>query len=158
MATDWFQIVRRDGAQAIATLRGLDDINVRGDDGGNLLHAAIAYSNTDAALELIRRGIDVNAQDSKGKTPLHYSCDYQNAAIAESILEHGGDVEITDEHGNTPLWSAVFNARGMYAVVEVLICKGAGKVAGEKNKHGRSPIDFASQIGDEHLLGLMSAE
>lgn len=49
MATDWFQIVRRDGAQAIATLRGLDDINVRGDDGGNLLHAAIAYSNTDAA-------------------------------------------------------------------------------------------------------------
>jgi ankyrin repeat protein len=148
--------VRRDGRDALSVLRELSDVNIRNADDENLLHVAIAYSNNDAAVELIHQGVDVNAQDRTGRTPLHYAGAYQNAMVARQILEHGGDLEILDEHGNSPLWTAVFNAKGNYDVVNVLIERGAAKTAYLKNKHGRSPIDFAAQIGDTVLLDSMS--
>lgn len=153
---DYFQAVRRDGRDAVSVLKALSDVNIRNDDGENLLHVAIVYSNHDAAVELIQRGIDVNAQDRMGRTPLHYAAAHQSAVAARQILDHGGDFAITDEHGNTPLWTAVFNARGNYDVVVALIDRGATKVAQVKNKHGRSPIDFATQIGDAELVRLLS--
>lgn len=153
--TDFFQAVRRDGPGALSLLEGLDDVNIRNKDDENLLHVAVAFANVDAAVELIKRGIDVNAANRKGATPLHYACVHQNATIAQQILDHGGDFEVVDEHGNTPLWTAVFNARGKYDVVNVLLAKGAAKTAHHKNKHGRSPIDFATQIGDTRLVKLM---
>ncbi|RCS44191.1 ankyrin repeat domain-containing protein [Bremerella cremea] len=152
---DFFQAVRRDGHGALSSLNELDDVNIRNDDGENLLHVAIAYSNVDAAVDLIQRGVDVNAQDRKGATPLHYAGAHQNAMVAQQILDHGGDFGVVDEHGNTPLWTAVFNARGKYDVVNVLLAKGAAKTAHQKNRHGRSPIDFATQIGDTELVKLM---
>lgn len=152
---DFFQAVRRDGHGSLSSLRGLGDVNIRNENGENLLHVAIAWSNVDAAVELIRRGVDINAQDRKGATPLHYVGAHQNAMVAEEILDHGGDFKIVDEHGNTPLWTAVFNARGNYDVVNVLLAKGASKTAHQKNRHGRSPIDFAAQIGDTELVKLM---
>ncbi|WP_165441783.1 ankyrin repeat domain-containing protein [Rubinisphaera italica] len=152
---DFFQNVRFDGYEALSALKKLDDVNIRNDDGENLLHVAIAYANTDVAVELIQRGIDVNAQDRKGSTPLHVACAYQNAMVAQQILDHCGDIVIVDEHGNTPLWTAVFNARGKFDVVDVLLAKGAAKTAHQKNKYGRSPIDFAKQIGDTDLVKLI---
>lgn len=152
---DLFQAVRRDGHAALSSLKELEDVNIRNEDGENLLHVAIAYSNVDAAVELIQRGVDVNARDRNGATPLHYAGAHQNAMLAQQILDFGGDFQIVDEHGNTPLWTAVFNARGNYDVVNVLLAKGAAKTAHQKNRHGRSPIDFASQIGDAELVKLM---
>lgn len=149
---DFFQLVRRYEPNSLSSLRTLENINIRNDSGENLLHAAIAYSNLNAASDLIQRGIDVNAKNLKGATPLHYAGVYQIAAIAQLILDHGGNFEIADEHGNTPLWTAVFNARGKYDVVDVLLTKGARTIARLKNKHGRSPIDFAKQIGDTELV------
>lgn len=155
MTTDYFQTVRRDGAAAVNILSSLDDINVRNEDGQNLLHHAIAYGNDAATSELLRRGIDVNTQDSKGQTPLHYAAAYGNAEVASEILKRGGDLTIVDSHGNTAIWTAVFNARGRYAVLEELVRHGGDRVAMLKNKHGRSPIDFATQINDVNLLRLL---
>lgn len=152
---DFFQAVRRDGREALSLLTKLDDVNIRNNNGENLLHVAIAYTNVDAAVELIQRGVDVNAQDRKGATPLHYAGAHHNVVVAQQILDHGGDFEIVDQHGNTPLWTAVFNARGKYDVVNVLLAKGAARTAHQKNKHGRSPIDFATQIGDTELVKQM---
>ncbi len=148
----FFKLCDEMGKKLCRRLKKLDDVNIRNGDGENLLHVAIAYSNVDAAVELIRRGVDVNAQDRKGATSLHYAGVHQGAMVAQQILDHGGDFEIMDEHGNTPLWTAVFNARGIYDVVYVLLAKKKKKTAQQKNKHGRSPIDFATQIGDTELV------
>ena len=78
-----------------------------------------------------------------------------NSAMAEKILDGGGDLNVIDSDGNTPVWTAVFNARAKYGMVETLARLGAAKVADQKNKHGRSPSDFASQIGDKTILGLL---
>lgn len=156
MDVDIFQSVRRDGNTVIPLLGELSNINITNEVGQNLLHMAAAYQNLDAAAELIRLGINVNAQDSSGQTPLHYAAAHQDTDVADVILLNGGDFGIVDEHGNTPLWTAVFNARGKYAVVESLLRSGASQVANRINKNGRSPIDFAKQIADSHLVKLIA--
>ena len=158
MTKDVFQSVRRDGRDALLALRELDDLNVRNRSGENLLHVAIAYSNDDAVLELIQRGIDVDAQDQAGMTPLHFAAAHSNTIAVQAILDHSGDFEVVDKHGNTPLWTAVFNAKGKYKIVEILIEHGAARVAHRKNKHERSPIDLATQFGDSALLQLISRD
>lgn len=152
---DWFQIVRRDGPAAISKVQSIPDLNVRNDAEENLLHVAIAYSNIDCAIALVRMGIDVNAQNAMGMSPLHYAACYQHPAIAKVILEHGGQIGIIDEHGNTALWTAVFNAKGNYETVKVLVDQHARQFSDLKNKYGRSPLDFAKQIGDAYLVDLI---
>ncbi len=154
--TDVFQSVRRDKGGAVAMLRELSDINVRHDGGENLLHTAIAYGNMAAVNELLAMGIDLNAQDHKGMTPLHYAAAHNNPAAVELILDHGGRADVTDRHGNSALWTAVVNARGHYEVVAALVERGAVRLADTKNIHGRSPMDFALQIGDVSLQELLS--
>jgi ankyrin repeat protein len=105
----------------------------------------------------MRRHVDVNAQTTTGSTPLHYAAAHSNTNAARLILSHGGDVTIADKHGNTPLWTAVFNARGKYELVELLLQHGAAQVATRKNLHGKSPLDFATQIGDAHLMQLLQS-
>lgn len=156
MHTDYFQIVRCDGTRAVSELSSVENINMLNGDRRNLLHEAIAYANWAAAAEVIRLGINVNAQDSEGKTPLHFAALSGNVEIAERILEQNGDFSIPDSHGNSPVWTAVFNARGNYSVIELLARHGAARVAAMKNKHGRSPIDFAIQIGDNYLQELLT--
>ena len=155
MATDYFQAVRRSGPAAAAILAAAPDINLRHDDGQNLLHHAIAYRNRPAALYLIEHGIDVNAQDDNGGTPLHVAAEYHDFDVARQILERAGDLSIVDSHGNTAVWTAAFNARGKYAMVQMFVEFGGAKFGALKNKHGHSPIDFARQISDEQLVRLL---
>jgi ankyrin repeat protein len=156
--SDWFQLVRRGGAAAVPALAKLPDVNIRNSDEENLLHAAIAYSNTECALELVRLGIDVNAQNVKGLTPLHYAAAHKNAVVARKLLERGADPGIVDEHGNSALWTAVASAKGEYEVAKILIEAGGRKLCDQKNNHGRSPLDFARQIRDAHLVELIAGE
>jgi ankyrin repeat protein len=155
MEIDYFQVVRRDGPAAIPMLSAIADINLRNADGENLLHTAIAYGNHAAAIALIQRGIDVNAQDRRGQTPLHYAAALGDAEVARAILENAGDLAIVDSHANSAMWTATFCAKGTYTLVELLVQFGGGRAAALKNRHGRSAIDFARQIGDEKLLKLL---
>ena len=155
MPTDLFQAVRRDGASAVTALANTHDINLKNDDEQNFLHVAIVYGNQSVIGHLLISGIDVNSPDSKGQTPLHYAAAYQNADAAEQIFSSGGDIALLDTHGNTALWTAVFNARGKYRVVEVFLQHGGRQLAGVRNNHGKSPLDFARQIGDKTLLTML---
>ena len=156
MTFDYFQAVRRNGAAAIESLSALDDINLKNQGGENLLHEAIAYGNGEVAHWLIDRGIDVNSQNADGQSPLHYAGSYQNLTITSRILSSGGKLEIVDKHGNTPLWSAVFSSKGDYKVVDAMLQSGGTSVANWNNKAGRSPLDFARQIGDQTLMEKLS--
>jgi uncharacterized protein len=158
MSTDPFQAIRLKEANLREMLDSLPDIDIVDQDGRNLLHEAIAWKNVEAGLELIARGINVNARDKDGFTPLHFASIHQNAAIARAILSNGGDPSITNRHGNTPLWDAVQNARGNYETVRVFAEFGCAEIARQKNRYGRSPLDFANQIGDATLAAIISSD
>jgi ankyrin repeat protein len=128
----------------------IDDINQVNDFGQNLLHAAVASNNHHVADVLLSKNININQQDYEGLTPLHYAATYSNARMAEKVIKAGGDLKIVDQNGNSPLWAGVFNAKGDYGVVDLLIRNSADPH--QKNKHGLSPLDFAKRTGDPALV------
>jgi ankyrin repeat protein len=151
--TDLFQLIR--AGDKVKLLDALDraDVNQVNEFGQSLLHEAIASGSTAIGFEMIRRKIDVNTQDSKGQTPLHYAALYGALELAKEILRNGCDLKILDIHGNSPLWTATFNARGNYGMVELLLEYGADP--NHRNRHGRSPLDLARQINDHALILLL---
>jgi ankyrin repeat protein len=60
---------------------------------------------------------------------------------------------LEDIYGNQALWTAVFNAKGNYTVVEAFL-KFKQDVE-HKNKYGKSPLDFAKQITDQFLIKIL---
>jgi ankyrin repeat protein len=117
-----------------------------------LLHAAIA-GKVDVLSWLIEHGADINHQDRNGLSALHYAVQKKHMDAVGALLTNGAVVESKDAHGNTPLWRATFDARGHYEPVQILIHYGANPHS--KNKSDRSPLDFAEQIGDEHLIEVL---
>jgi ankyrin repeat protein len=79
---------------------------------------------------------------------------YEATECARVLLANGARVDVEDEHGNQPLWTAVFEARGDYGVVAVLMEHDADP--DHVNRHGGSPRMFASKIEDPQLLALLS--
>ncbi len=152
---DIFQAIRRNEPISVAVLEDLPDINVKNVDGQGLLHTAIAYGNHSLIAPLMKTGIDVNATDRNGQTPLHFAAAHKDLIAAEQLLCGGGEVAIEDKHGNTALWTAVFNARGKYDVVGVFMRYGGQRLSRKKNRHGKSPLDFARQIGDSQLAVML---
>lgn len=150
---DIFQMVRCDSRDDILRAIGSIDINILNEDKENLLHEAIAH-NPEIALELIERNINVNQQTKNNAAPLHYAAHHNQLEIARKIIEKGGDINLTDKHGNNPLWYAVFFAKGHYDLVKLLMKHGADPH--NKNKAGRSALDFAKQIDDKVLIDLLS--
>lgn len=119
----------------------------------NLLQEAIAACKNDIAKDLIDRNININHKDSNGQVPLHYCAQYFNIEIAGLLLNKNADINIEDIYGNGPLWTAVFNARGDYRIVELFIKYNANIY--HLNKAKRSPLDFAKQIDDLDMINIL---
>lgn len=150
-----FAVVRRDSVETFVDKLKTVDPTVTTSDGRSMLHVAIAFRRTQHAERLILGGVNVNAKDKDGQTPLHYAAIHGLLEIVRLLVDHNGDQSICDKYGNTPLWYATFNARGHYDLVR--LCVQAGGVADHQNKSGRSPTDFAKQIGDIKLQGVLAA-
>jgi len=134
-----------------------NDINKKSNMGSSLLHHAIAGRNYDIADFLLRNGIEVNLTNTDGQTPLHYISKFSDITIARAILEKGGDINIRDKYGNNALWTAVFHCKGKYYDIVELFMQDKPDVL-TKNKAGRSPLDFAMQIGNSRLIALLQPE
>lgn len=151
---DIFQIVRhKEFGSYVDNINGID-VNIRDVDGQSLLHEAVAYGSNLIGHDLLKREIDLNHQDNNGQTALHYAAVHGNFILAKDIVEFGGDPNIKDKYGNNALWTAVFNAKGKYDIVELYV--EAGGIADSKNKSNRSPLDFAMQIKDDRLVDILT--
>ncbi len=150
---DLFQAIRIDDKEMFLSAINEADVTQKNEFGQNLLHEAVNNNRAMMGNVLISKGVDVNHPDNKGQTPLHYAALHRTIVLAEKIVENGGKLNIADDYGNEPLWTAVFNARGQYDIVEMYVKKGADVY--HKNNSKRSPLDFASQIKDENLIEIL---
>ena len=132
----------------------IKSINEKDEYDSELLDYAIEGEKTDTALFLIENGIDVNLVDEDKQTALHYVCNYPNIEVAKSILDHGGNINKRDKYGNNALWTAVFNCKGRYYEMVELFMKYNPDVT-TKNNAGRSPLDFAIQVGNDKLIKML---
>lgn len=153
---DIFESIRKNDERFPQLLEKCKDINIKDEDGQSLIHVAAANGNLHAARQLSSAGIDVNSVDSDGNTPLHYAAEYQNVSMADILLNAGGKLSIKDKHGNTPVWTAVFNARGNYSLVELFMRFDGFHYVDLKNMYGKSPVDFARQIGDTRMIQILT--
>lgn len=151
---DIFTIVQYGNLETFIKKFSQSDINKKSEIGSGLLHYAIVGENYDIALFLLQKGIDVNMTNSDGQTPLHLISFYPNLEVAKKILEKGGSINIRDKYGNNALWSAVFNCKGKnYEIVDLFMQYNPDTTT--KNKAGRSPLDFAKQVGNEKLINML---
>jgi len=132
----------------------LEDINKKDEYGSDLLSESIVGENFDISLFLLNNGINVNWIDEVGNTLLHLICEHPNIDIASEILNQGADINIRNKYGNNALWTAVFNCNGKYYdMVELFMQYNPDTKT--KNNAGRSPLDFAKQVGNNKLIEIL---
>ena len=96
-----------------------------------------------------------NKDSKKGRTPLHYCALTNDVRTAKKLIDKGVKIDALDNFGNTPLWRAVFESKGRkYEIIEFLVKTGANPNV--KNDSGISPIDFATKVGNENLMKILS--
>jgi ankyrin repeat protein len=140
-------------AEAIALIEQTDVNILDGDAMTPLMHAVLEGKQQIVAW-LLSNGADINHQDRNGWSALHCAIQEKQVGLARSLLDHGASVDLKDSYGNTPLWKAVFDSRGEYELVRLLLSHGANPQS--KNTSDRSPLDFASQIADEDLIRILN--
>jgi ankyrin repeat protein len=103
---------------------------------------------------LLAYNADVSAKDKDGKTALHYAIEYALPDVAEELLKKNPNITaIADKFGNEPLWTAVFNAKGNYDLVSLLLRYGANPH--HRNSTNLTPLDISKRKGDVTLLRIL---
>ena len=114
-----------------------------------------SFHNRQDLLEwLISKGANVDHQDRNGYCALHFAGQEKHAGITKILLDADASTELRDVYGNTPLWTAAFNARGDYDVVNALLSQGAS--LDNKNNAGKTIRDLATTLFPEVLKSLIA--
>ncbi|MCX7571774.1 ankyrin repeat domain-containing protein [Tumebacillus sp. DT12] len=151
---DIFTLARFGNLETFRRTLDISEINKKSEGGSSLLHYAISASKFDIASFLINNGIDLNLTNSDEQTALHLICVNQSIYVAKELLQNKVDINIRDRFGNNAMWTAVFNCKGMnYEMVELLMTFNPDVMT--KNNAGRSPLDFAMQVGNEKLIDIL---
>ncbi|MGX7666648.1 ankyrin repeat domain-containing protein [Flavobacterium pedocola] len=101
-------------------------------------------------LQKVRELKNVNKKYQKGLNLLHFACEYNNIRLAKELLERHINIEEKNIYGNTPLWIAVFNAKGKYEMVDLLLSYNANP--NSVNNADNTPLKFAVKIDDKTLI------
>ena len=156
MARDLLKDIRTlSEAETIDRLDRLD-VNQRNEFAQTALHECATVGYAQLTTGLLGLGVNPDLADLHGKTPLHYACIHGHVDVVRALLDGGASAGISDEHGNQPLWFAVFNARGKYSLVELMVHAGADP--DHVNRYDKSPRSFAAQIADRTLIALLARE
>lgn len=101
-------------------------------------------------LQKVRELKDVNKKYQKGLNLLHFTCEYNQIQLAKELLERRINIEEKNIYGNTPLWTAVFNSKGEYEMVDLLLSYKADP--NSINNADNTPLKFAITIDDKILI------
>jgi ankyrin repeat protein len=102
-------------------------------------------------------GADITSQGKDGSTALHSAIEHKLPKVLEALVKKCPEaVSIADKHGNQPLWTAAFNARGDYEMVEMLLECGADPE--HLNKVSLTPLDIPKRKGEPALLQLLESK
>jgi ankyrin repeat protein len=123
-------------------------------DKRTILINSVAKGNVEIVKFALDYGANVNFQDSSGYTSLHFCALNKYSELTDLLLANGADVNIRDEHGNPPIWTAIFNAKGDFAIVHKLYKAGADIET--KNKHGKSPRDLGETVYQDKFDELLN--
>ena len=109
----------------------------------SLIYASL-YDKPKIAKWLIDNKADINFQDKLGKSALHYACQEQHFETTKLLVDNNADIELKDKNGNTPLMDAIFNSKGNYEIVSLLIKSGAS--IDSENNYEMTPKLLAESI------------
>lgn len=105
-----FTAVRKGDIKAVrAFLDNYNLLNIKDDEGYNLLAYAIQYHQNDIAELLIRRGININEENKYGASPLIIAARSNNVEAVKMLLKSNCKVNHKDQFGNTSKDYAVIN-------------------------------------------------
>jgi hypothetical protein len=131
------------------------DLDIRGQNGRNTLHAAAYSGNLETVRILIEYNpADINARDEHGSTPLSLaseSYNHKDGSVHQLLLEHGADINTQDQDGWTPLLDASYF--GALEVVRVLLEHGADVEA--KYNDGETALQKAAEFGYDEVVELL---
>ena len=77
-------------------------VNMRGNFGNTLLHAAAVRGIPEEVLVLLGAGAEVNARGEHGYSPLHEAAAHGKAEVVSLLLAHGASPTATNDDGETP--------------------------------------------------------
>lgn len=121
------------------SLNEMEEINLFGND----IHS-------ESFLEKVKELKEVNKKFQEGLNLLHFACEYTHVNLAKELIKRDINIEEKNDFGNTPLWFAVFNSRGNYELVDLLLLHNANP--NSVNNANNTPLKFAETIGDTILI------
>jgi ankyrin repeat protein len=102
------------------------------------------YNNTELLKWLLDNGANINHQDKNGFSSLHFAVKDHRFEATEILINSKADLELKDSNGNTPLMDAIFNSKGDYKIVALLIDSGAN--LDNVNNHEMTPRLLAESM------------
>ena len=136
-------------------------LDVRGRNGGTLLHSPVLYGDLEMVRVLLDYKVDVNTGRDSGWVPLHdgstgglvariHNVVQSSTNTVKLLLENGADVNMRALDNSTPLHVAMEYGRDK--IVRMLLEHGAN--VGAKDKNGRTPIHEAVESWNDESLRL----
>ena len=131
------------------------DLDVRGQDGTNPLHAAAYSGNLKVVRILIEYNpTDINARDEEMCTPLIWASSRDNlkdGSVHQLLLEHGADINMQNRFGGTSLYYASYY--GALEVVRLLLDHSADVEV--KDNDGQTALQIAAEEGRDEVVKLL---
>ncbi|MFC2141126.1 ankyrin repeat domain-containing protein [Acidobacteriota bacterium] len=128
------------------------DVHAKDINGETALMAAAGKGNTSIVKMLLEKGADVNTKNNQGQTPLLKIAKNENLDMIGLLLENGADIDAKDKWEETALIIALHKQK--LAAAKLLVDKGAD-IHVKDNFYGRTPLIWASNLGDIKLVKLL---
>lgn len=128
------------------------DVHARDINGETALMAAAEKGNTSIVKMLLEKGADANTKNKKDQTPLLKIAEKENLDMISLLLENGADINARNKWGETVL--IIILEKQKLAAAKLLVDKGAD-IRVKDNFYGRTPLIWASNLGDIELVKLL---
>ncbi|KAF4996842.1 hypothetical protein FDECE_12278 [Fusarium decemcellulare] len=121
-------------------------------EGGNAVHMAVYYDNTELIELLASKGARMDCRDRDGLTPLHWAIGYNSLEALRCLYDQGADIDEVDENGDSLLNLAISSR--LNDAQRVLLELGANHLT--RNEFG-TLLHYAAHFGDEGTFNTLAS-